>query len=277
MNERANRLTVDEMRAGRARRRRGCRPRPSQATIRRRPLDQPGRAARRRHAQGRSTEVADGTEASRRSLDRPAVRLSPLRHRQADQGSFERRAEQVDEADPKAFLRAAARPADRVSPGASAGSDLRTCRLMSTAAVARRAGRPQPIRHPVEARIDVRPEASPASPRTDAAPFGRTEGRRAGGVVLHPRQRPRRGGHPRPPRAGRHPHGLVPQRLGRRSARPVRHRPFPRAPDVQGHRAASGRRVQPRSSRRSAARRTPSPPSTTPPISSASPASISAP
>ena len=60
--------------------------------------------------------------------------------------------------------------------------------------------------------------------------------RRAGGVLLHPRQRPRRRGHPRSPRAGRHPHGLVPQRLGRRSARQVRHRAFPRAPDVQGHR-----------------------------------------
>ena len=44
-------------------------------------------------------------------------------------------------------------------------------------------------------------------------------------------------------RAGRHPHDLVPQRLGGRSARPVRHRAFPRAPDVQGHGEASGRRV----------------------------------
>ena len=47
-------------------------------------------------------------------------------------------------------------------------------------------------------------------------------------------ERPDRRGDRGPPRAGRHPDGLVQGRLGRRAAGPVRHRAFPRAPDVQG-------------------------------------------
>ena len=43
---------------------------------------------------------------------------------------------------------------------------------------------------------------------------------------------------PRSSRPGRDPHGVVPQRLGRRSGRQVRHRAFSRTSDVQGHRQA---------------------------------------
>ena len=93
---------------------------------------------------------------------------------------------------------------------------------------------------------------------------------------LHPRQRAAGGGHPRPSRAGRHPHGLVQGRRRRRAARQIGHRPFPRAPDVQGHQGPSRRASSRRWSTRSAATRTPSPPTTTPPITRTSPRSTSA-
>ena len=79
--------------------------------------------------------------------------------------------------------------------------------------------------------------------RTDAAPFGRLEG--GGPDLTDPSagQRPRRRRDPRPPHAGRDAHGLVQERVCRRSAGPVGHRAFPRTPDVQGNRSASGRGV----------------------------------
>ena len=55
-------------------------------------------------------------------------------------------------------------------------------------------------------------------------------------LPFHPRQRARGRGHPRPPHAGRDPHDLVQGRVGGRGGRQDRARPFPRAPDVQGHR-----------------------------------------
>ena len=56
-------------------------------------------------------------------------------------------------------------------------------------------------------------------------------------------QRPRSGRGAGPPRAGRHPHGLVQGRRRRRDAGQVGPRPFPRTSDVQGHRQASDGRV----------------------------------
>ena len=64
---------------------------------------------------------------------------------------------------------------------------------------------------------------------------------------FHPVQRSRGRGHSRSPRAGRHPHGLVPGRLRRRDAGQVRARPFPRTSDVQGHRQEPVRACSPRS------------------------------
>ena len=64
------------------------------------------------------------------------------------------------------------------------------------------------------------------------------------GLELPARQRHGGGGHPRSPRADRHPHGLVQGRQRRRAARQVRHRAFLRASDVQGHDQPQGRRVR---------------------------------
>ena len=83
-------------------------------------------------------------------------------------------------------------------------------------------------------------------------------------------ERPRRGGDPGPPHAGRHPHAVVPGRRRRRAGGQVRHRAFPRAPDVQGHGEESGRPLLAASRGASAARRTPSRRPTTPATSSAS-------
>ena len=67
----------------------------------------------------------------------------------------------------------------------------------------------------------------------------------AGYRPLHARQRPRGRGGAGPPRAGRHPHGLVQGRRRRRDARQIRHRTFPRTSDVQGHCQESGRASSP--------------------------------
>ena len=97
--------------------------------------------------------------------------------------------------------------------------------------------------------------------------------RRSGPTVsaLHPRQRPRRGGDPRSPRAGRHPHGLVPGRLRRRPPGKSGIAHFLEHLMFKGTAKHPAGRILARWSSASAARRTPSPPTTTPPISSASP------
>ena len=69
--------------------------------------------------------------------------------------------------------------------------------------------------------------------------FGRQRHQR-----LHARQRHGGRRHPRPSRAGRHPHGLVQGRQRRRAARQIRHRAFLRASDVQGHDQPQARRVR---------------------------------
>ena len=60
-------------------------------------------------------------------------------------------------------------------------------------------------------------------------------GRRFQSRNLHLEERHGRCGHPQPPGPGGHPHGLVQGGFGRRASGQVGHRPFPRAPDVQGH------------------------------------------
>ena len=114
-----------------------------------------------------------------------------------------------------------------------------------------RSGRRDPVRQPVAGR-----------PETRHRP-------------LHARQRARSGRDPGPPRAGRHAHGLVQGRRRRRDAGQIRPRAFPRTSDVQGHRQEPDRASSRRPWRSSAARRTPSPPRTTPAISSACRARIS--
>ena len=80
----------------------------------------------------------------------------------------------------------------------------------------------------------------PGRCRPAAAAAGRRQRRRQ----LPARQRHGGRRHPRPPRADRHPHGLVQGRQRRRAAGQVRHRPFLRASDVQGHQEPQGRRVR---------------------------------
>ena len=102
-----------------------------------------------------------------------------------------------------------------------------------------------------------------------AAALVATPACRAGGRAgrrLHPREWTGTGRHSRSPRAGGHPHDLVQSRRRRRDAGQVGAGAFPRASDVQGHREESGRRNSRRSSPASAARKTPSPRTTTPAI-----------
>ena len=66
---------------------------------------------------------------------------------------------------------------------------------------------------------------------------------KAGYRPFHARQRPRSGRGAGPPRAGRHPHGLVQGRRRGRDAGQVGPCPFPRTSAVQGHRQASDGRV----------------------------------
>ena len=102
MNGRNTRLTIDEMRSGR-RAGAGVPTAPVQAQSDNGHWINPD-VLRAQHAQGRSTEVADGTEASRRSLTDPPSTYRRSATGQPIKGSFGV-TERVDEADPKVFLR----------------------------------------------------------------------------------------------------------------------------------------------------------------------------
>ena len=132
---------------------------------------------------------------------------------------------------------------------AGAAGAARRCSARSDASRLR-GPRLQPAPRPGSVGPDPQPEAAPMRapprrPRPDACCRRRRRRARSGGHELHAGERPAGRGDRGPPRAGRHPDGLVQGRLRRRAARPVGHRAFPRAPDVQGHRRARRRRVQP--------------------------------